>query len=200
MIIGPTYVFIAVPRTASLSIAAWLIAHHEGAWVGEHHGTEIPAAHQGKYTFTVVRDPYTRLPSLWRYLRDVFWPKANWRNSAEAAAWRELGMPLDSALVEFVNWAASQIGRQWCSQAAMLRDVRLHAILRFEELRQHLAGLPFVSGLSDVARVPHLNQTTSEALTEAEVLAIMKHSAEDFARFAYDRVRSFRPIRAGVAA
>jgi hypothetical protein len=200
MIIGPNYVFIQVPRTASTSIASWLIAHHGGVSVGDQHSTEIPEADRGKFTFTIIRDPYDRLPSLWRYLATRFWPSPRWRASREAEDWLALGMPFDSGLPDFVDWAATQPGHQWCSQAEMLRDVRLDAILRFEDLMRGVYQLPFIGEpyQLDLARIPHLNETIPGILNEMAALAIMRHSEQDFGRFGYGRIAHFRTLKAGV--
>lgn len=183
MIIGPNYVFIAVPRTASMSIAAWLVAEHGGVWHGDHHDTDIPPEHQGKHVFAVVRNPLTRLPSLHRYVRDVFWANEIWRSSAEAATWRALGMPFDSELETFVDWAATQRGHQWCSQDEMLSKAPPDEVFRFEDLPGCLRHLPFVSGS---VQLPKLGETgRAPALTATEIRSIVNHSAADFERFGY---------------
>ena len=185
MIIGPDYVFIAVPRTASVSIASWLVAEHGGIWHGDHHGTEIPPQHRGKFTFTVVRNPFTRLPSMYRYVAEKFWPDARWRESAEAADWREMGMPFDCDLTEFVDWAETQHGHQWCSQSRLLEGVRLNAVPKFEFLPTCLSGLYFM-GEPGPVNLPNLNPTgRAPVLTQRERDAIRSHSREDFEGFHY---------------
>lgn len=190
MILGPDYVFIAVPRTASVSIASWLVAEHGGIWHGDHHGTDIPLEHRDKFTFTVVRDPFTRLPSMYRYVAEKFWPDTCWRESAEAADWRALGMPFDCGMAEFIRWAAAQRGHQWCSQWDMLDDPDgleyLDRNLKFEELPGCLLSLPFVDKAKPLA-LPHLNPTGEyPSLTAEERAAISFHSSKDIRFWGYD--------------
>ena len=185
MIIGPDYVFIAIPRTASVSIASWLVANHGGVWHGDHHGTDIPPEHRSKFTFTVVRDPFTRLPSMYRYVAEKFWPVARWRESQEAADWRALGIPFDCDLTTFVEWAATQRRHQRCSQWEMLADVRLDQTLKFEDLPDCISDMPF-RGDRDIVTLPRLGKTGSTpALTTRERDAIWLHSRRDFRKFGY---------------
>ena len=57
------YVYIAIPRTASKSIARWLAAHYDGHVVGKHHSTDVPQRCKDYLVWTVVRNPYERAVS-----------------------------------------------------------------------------------------------------------------------------------------
>ena len=182
MVIGKDYVFIGVPRTASMSIASWLHVDHGGEWYGSHHETVVPAEHAHKFTFAVVRNPYERMASLWRYISTVFWPNADWRKSEEARQWQANGMVLDCDLETFVEWRVGQTDNRWWCQSDLLAGVRLDALLRFEDFPGCLAVLPFAESLDGL---PHLGATERACLTAVQRAAIREHSWPDFAAYGY---------------
>lgn len=81
MVIGPTYIFMQVPRTSSSSITWNLCKKYEGHQVNIH-GTFADTGHdedrEGRFVFGFTRNPYEREFSEWRYHAskkdDVFQP------------------------------------------------------------------------------------------------------------------------------
>ncbi len=59
------YVYIAIPRTGSNSVASWLMAYADGEQLDFHHSWKVPRQYHDYTIFTVVRNPYERLFSFW---------------------------------------------------------------------------------------------------------------------------------------
>lgn len=57
------YVYIAIPRTASKSIAQWLAAYYDGHVVGKHHSVDVPHRCRDYLVWTMGRNPYDRAVS-----------------------------------------------------------------------------------------------------------------------------------------
>lgn len=100
----PQFVFIPNPKTGTRSTLEWLRQRYEvKMWEGEDglkgtHYTGIPKRMQDWPSFTVVRNPYDRMVSLWwtarhmkkfrrwpikRYLTHTFRPQSKWGNAAK---------------------------------------------------------------------------------------------------------------------
>ena len=127
MIIGQTYVFLCVPRTASRAIAFhWLTPHYGGidARPENHHSTDIPENDRCKFTWAIVRDPYARCASLWDFVRHDFRDQMEDFGNARSGA-------------EFIRWCAGPARLRFPNQAEMLGRVRLDMALRYE-------GLPMI--------------------------------------------------------
>jgi len=177
MIIGPNYVYIALPRTASLSVSSWLIADHAGrTFDGHYHSADVPRECRDHLVFTVVRNPYGRMASLYRFLEQKFWGRSDeWCETA--------GMTMP----EFVRWCIDRPEPNWQTQSQILSayDGRL-AVLRFEDFPGCLNVLPLEVGIG----VPWMNRTwhlenPEEILTLDSMRAIEDHSRDDFEMFRY---------------
>ena len=172
MVIGPEYVYVAVPRTASKSTSAWLVENYSGKYYGKaHHSTHVPGGSRKKCVFAVVRDPYERMRSYY-----VMSQRPG-----------GFGPPYFEA---FVRWCRYGLPSNR-SQVAMLKTVNVPLgdllILRYETLVQDMQQLPFLQPWVDL---PVLNASESKKpeLTVAAIKAINRHSAEDFDRFGYTRL------------
>jgi len=193
MTVGPSYVYIALARTASLSVTRWLVDHHGGEILTPlYHSAEVPAEHQGKLVFSVVRHPYDRVVSLGELMRQKFWPNEQWMAQAQKAGRGQKAL----TLWEFVQWCANteelpRYQQYRLSQSAVLQEGRALVgdirIVRFENLAEGLNALPFVSKpfgppyhLNSVRRGLLRNQLTANVR-----LAIQEYCACDFKEFGY---------------
>jgi hypothetical protein len=61
------YVFIALPKTGSSGMSKALIEHFSGIDLQPHHRTIVPGECLDYCVFTVVRNPYSRALSLWKF-------------------------------------------------------------------------------------------------------------------------------------
>lgn len=64
MIVGKSYVYLAIPRTGSHSMSHFLMDHWEGVPVGGHHSLDLREEDLDKTLWAVVRHPLDRLKSL----------------------------------------------------------------------------------------------------------------------------------------
>jgi len=61
------FVYLAVPRTGSMSLRKTLMVEYEAQTTGSHHSiSSDPLDYKGKFIFAVVRSPYSRAYSLWK--------------------------------------------------------------------------------------------------------------------------------------
>lgn len=184
MVIGPDYVFVAVPRTASISIGCyWLPEHYGGVKAqGVHHRRSVPFDAAGKMIWAVVRDPYARMASLWNL-------------------YKRRGRHKD-----FTTWL------RWClggdadevtrCQSTFLAGVEADVdhLIKFETLEEHLARLPFVrrGGFHllpvkntreqpEGRRKPQVAEHPEKHLTREQVAMINEHSHEDFEVYRYEK-------------
>jgi hypothetical protein len=179
MVVGPDYVYIAMPRAASQSMWWWLAEFHDGEVVpNRYHTSDIPEKHKGKRVFTVVRNPYDRLCSLYA-LAQSFWPFEKYINVRQTN-----GM----TLAQFVYWCNDRLETKWRSQAEILG--RLEAeVLRFEDLPHCLGGVFPGNNVSQFPRIgaslvtPGVRQYWLREFNARR--AVEEHSAEDFVRFGY---------------
>lgn len=61
-------IFLANPKCASMTIAKVLKENFGAVMYGGHHGNEIPEQYRGYFTFSVIRNPYSRHVSLYRQI------------------------------------------------------------------------------------------------------------------------------------
>lgn len=188
MTVGPGYVFLCVARTASVAISRhWLIDHYNGEELNpdDYHIQTVLPEHAHKFTFAVVRNPYTRMASLWRYV-------GQFTETQRKAIYAESGISVTPSLAQFVDWCwrSGVVGTQWLSQAEFLSRARVDRVLRFEHLEEGLRGLPFVL---EWHPPPFVNATERPFrladLSPDAIRAINHHSREDFAAFNYSMIR-----------
>lgn len=59
------HVYVAIPRTATHSVYAWLRKNYEGRQIGFYHGWRVPETYRDFTVFITVRNPYERVFSYW---------------------------------------------------------------------------------------------------------------------------------------
>ena len=182
MIAGPDYVFLAIPRTASTAVQAWLIENAEGERLpGGHHRRTVPLEHRGKFNFTLVRNPAHRLYSLWC--------------TSNPRGGRSFGEFVDLLVRMKTDRRAGSFGlganNIWRTQSNFLAETAMDRILRFEDLPECLESLPFVD---KKVELPVFNGQISKRpkrfFTEYEEAAVLTHSGEDFEKFEYSFPRT----------
>ena len=177
MYIGPGFVFLAVPRTASNTITTLFLPQFGGCNTGEYHACCVPHFHRHKFTFAVVRNPYDRMLSCWYHLR---------RND-QIFNIRSMDFP------EHMQPQKDKWGPDGRSQAEILSYSRIDRVLRYENLAEEVLDLPF-----NLDRLPWPTEVRNseerppwqEELQRHPdwVEIINRHSAHDFERFGYDRL------------
>lgn len=178
MTIGPDFVFICVPRTASVAMTEWL-KHYGGEALSpsEYHRRDVPTAHQHKFTFAVVRNPYERVVSMWRLLRKFSETDLDY-----------IGLSADPTLSDVVRWMMATPYPAYWNQVRFLETARIDAMLRYENLETELRSLPFVQKWTPL---PVMNtgdrKPISEDLTGEAVRLINQCCAETFEKFNYAR-------------
>ena len=176
MVIGPDFVFVAVPRTASVLMAERFLPQFAGREFGRHHEVVIPAKDRKKFTFAVVRNPYDRMLSKYHFHRQK--PGASHHDRAN-----------ESTAAEMVDLFAG-LDYRHRSMTEFLEGVNCNMILRWENLAEEIHGLPFVgraqlpSKRINTVRRPHW---TEEATPEF-IAAVNQHSAPDFERYGYTKL------------
>jgi hypothetical protein len=143
--------------------------NHSGKMLHElyHHAT-IPGEYSGREVFTIVRNPYDRMASLYRLLKQKFWGRAGSR-------WEDTR---DMSLAEFVRWCIGRPEPNWKPQRDILATcAQAVKCIRYEDLPDCLACLPMRGGT-----FPHIDRTDRDgaALTAEAIAAINKHSERDF--------------------
>lgn len=181
MVIGPSFVFLAVPRTASQSLTYHWLPHYGGVSLGpdHYHRQDVPAEHQSKFTFAVVRNPYDRWMSLWYLMQKI---------SLEEKF--NLGIRRALAPSEFVNWCriAAPKMPNWLAQHQFLSEARIDSVVKYENLRVQLQSLPFV----DVWHEPPVEPGAMNRrplhmdMNRDFVQAVNTYSLETFRRFQYE--------------
>ncbi len=166
MIVFDKFCFIGTPRTGSHSIRRAIIEHYPDAVnVGSVHFWR--PVDKRIATIAVIRNPFTRLLSLFRFCEG-------------------------DSFVEFVTrrlWSERHgtiNKRKWCSeQAEFLNGVRVDYLCRFERLANDVAALP-----CNLGALPHINATgvglsckTQYTVEMAD--AVRRFCKNDFKAFGY---------------
>jgi len=191
MVIGPEYVFLAMPRTASRAIDHWLRDHYSGVNPGgDHHSVEIPPEHQGKLIFAVVRNPYSRMASLYRLMKQEFWSTGYLANTDEGRGWAQQGMRADMTPAEFVDWCAEHSDKaNWAPLTTTLQRAtvpyRQIQLMGYERLEADLRALPFVHKWHPLPIVGATVRRTDYDLGEEFRAAVRRHSWQDFGLLEY---------------
>lgn len=172
MVVGPDFVYLAIPRTASTTMRDHVLPIYGGRHVPPHHQRSVPGQYRSYFKFTVVRNPYDRMMSAWAHLTNT---RDKWI--------------LDKTPTQFVR--ACGEWKLGMNQSEFLGQQELDMILRFENLIQELERLPFVrrTHVKDghVLPLPHLNAAPRSATVNLDefIEAVNEHSAPDFERFGY---------------
>lgn len=186
MVILPEHkaVFVSTPKCATNTMYRVLTGPpFNGIRQGPHfHNRDVPTECRDWFTFSIVRDPYSRAVSIW------------WRTIHDTTARRIFRDSAPHDLAGFVRWLTARPleakSRRLCdSQSEWLRPVRLDRTLALEGLFLGLLTLPFWRAGVDV---PHSNQCKGrpdwvQYMTDDAVAAINEWANEDFYTFGYPR-------------
>jgi len=185
------YCFLALQKTASRSMSEFLIRDYEGECVDvcdgvtvrekekkkflfAHHSTTVPAECRDYLIFTVVRNPYTRMASVWsenrRHFRGAFFRSPFYRFMEICMNHNEL-LPVESQSKR-IGMCSENVGR----------------ILFFEDLIDGVKSLPFVREPVDF---PHLFKRERKPARDLfknprHVQWVRETFSDDFERFGYD--------------
>jgi hypothetical protein len=180
MTAGPDYVFLCVPRAASVSISRnWLVQHYQGQELNvSYHAQVVPEEHCSKFTFASVRNPYDRMLSLW-YLCHF---------GVRGVGTSEMHPTTTSA--GFVDWCSTVHGdSRWLNQSQFLSLARVDAFVRYERLELDLAQLPFAHVWYPLVRVNDTERPAfQQDLSPEFIRAVNRHSAPDFAAYGYEQL------------
>jgi len=183
MTVGPDFVFIAVPRTASKAIAQLWLPHYGGEPVpGCDHCVDVPSEHKNKFAFAVVRNPYDRMISLW-YIAKVFRQFHGW----SLCEFLTFCIGASSGL-RICGSESDHFNSHWCSQTQLLGRHHVDRILRYENLEEGLQRLPFVRQWHPLQRGNvSANRPAWRMEATGRVRELIRlHSAADFEQFGYD--------------
>ena len=165
MIILPRHnaVFVSQSRCCTETMHEALQADYGGIRVGDNaHDNTVPWQFRHWYTFAIVRNPFDRVVSLWK--------------------WDDMGMTLPEFCRWLVNESVSPL-----PQAHWLAKVNLTTTLPFERFPECLAWLPFWRG----TKVPHRHKTEHKPFTEYITPTIRADIVTwadcSFDKFGYDR-------------
>ena len=135
-----------------------------------YHRVDVPAEHAHKFTFAVVRNPYDRMMSMWRYLKTF-------------TSGLPDGLVLDTPADVVRFCLGMPEGTQWWSQARMLSVSRIDAVLRYETIEDGLRELPFVTTWHPL---PWTNETYGDTYQSPEFIALVNEFERDsFEQFGY---------------
>jgi hypothetical protein len=179
-------IFLANPKTASMTIAKVLTEHFGATVLGGHHGRDIPKDYQVYFIFGVVRNPYAREVSTYHHMR---------RNTVNL--YHETVK--DFSFLEYLKWRVDPPIRlcpeNRLTQMEFLAGVGTALaiepqILHFERLEQDFNELPFVG---DPIALPYVNQGRygdwqSYYTTSEHYHLVSKYFAQDFEEFGYATV------------
>jgi hypothetical protein len=177
------FVYVTVPKAASVAIIAFLQQHFTGIH-HKGHPTDIPASCRRYYTFTVVRNPYLRAVSIWR-----------WLNFTKVI--REPVKHIDYSnwytfLQKMINkddYAITQTVPAMRTQATHLHGTRIDCAIHLNNVEQRLAELSF---MPNNISLPVLNKAPVEYdpykfLDERAMLLIEKWMSNDFKQFCFHK-------------
>lgn len=182
------YVYIAIPKAGSQSVARWLVDHYAGTAEGYHHAWDVPTAYSGYFVFTGVRNPYDRCFSAWWY---------RCREPSRQAGNAMFGWSFDRFMLSVMSYRETASRRPTAAAESSLTQ-KQYADLSGAQLAlqiespDQLAQLPFVS--PPFPPLPRHNENrTKPGVSFADYFAskeerlVWDYCAEDFAAFGYVR-------------
>lgn len=181
MVIGPNFVYIAVPRTASHSIAKHWLLHYGGVDRDseDHHKHKVPLWHHWKFTWTVVRNPYARVASLWLLMQkftDILEKEMRGVTFEDFPEWLRCG-----------PWPKDPWPYRWMAQVPFLSASRIDRVVHFENLEAELRELPFVQHWTDVPRI-NVSKAPRPEFTPAFIAGVNRYEKESFEAYGYKRM------------
>jgi len=178
------WVYLDIPRCGSHSMGAMLTEHFGGALCRRHQWPEIGRVFDRWFLFTLVRNPFDRFLSIWRFVADCRDLPELWRQHLPTDDPESMLVWLDSRPA-FVTGPEMPWTRIAASQSVYLDMAKTtpDLILRLETIREDVARLPFYR---DGVAFPWENKSRAAAeLSGLSVDLIRKLYAADFARFGY---------------
>lgn len=183
------FVYIGPPKTASTSLHRFFEQEEwsgDTSWInGEQHRTMIPKRCADYFTWSVSRNAYRRLVSLW-----VMSQRHNQREKKHT--------PQLDTFQDFLNWIGTRPFKfyhlsqyewfnteVWANKDDSVLVGIPDMVLKFEELPGCLELLPFVNAPCDIE---DMNKTHSERveLTQEEIIAAADFVERDCQEFGYE--------------
>lgn len=178
------YFWVSVPRTGTSSMMSFLIENYTGNRHGMWHQLQIPKQYAHYHRFMVVRNPFTRLASWWRWC--VYGKKHPY-----GVAFK------DTSLLYFLQWLVDHQHdcdtrnlKYWCNQTEFAEEYKPNTVLKLENIKEDLLKLPFVSKPVPVFKQHHKTygqQPWLQYYGPKEIALVLRHSGVDFDTFGYDR-------------
>jgi len=147
------FVFTAIPKTGTRSVYTVLKKHYDGEVYKDHH-TIIPDEFKNYYSFTVIRNPYDRIVSMWwaTCKRELSTEKTYLGDDFRVLAGSDKLEDLLSYMLK-----TDRKNNLLSKQNDYLKHNRFDCLLRNEKLNEQFKDLPFITGDEDLPRV---NSTT----------------------------------------
>ena len=177
------YVNIGIPKTASVSMRKWLLRHCAGRDAGAHHGWDWPkyAHSDNPLVFAVVRNPYARCYSLWKW---------ETHTALSGGIQIEPACPFDRFLEMLI--AHNREPHIYMNQADYIEAGNITCLPRLENLRQELKQLPF--GGDVINMFPHLNANSGinkplkHYYTKQTEALVWEYCQKEFGMLGYERM------------
>jgi len=184
------YVNISIPKTGTISMRKWLAMCCKGSPVAEQHAWDWrPFVNGGGYLiFTVVRNPYARCYSLWKW---------------ETHTAKEGGLLVDKScsferfLLLLIAKLPMYFGKEtspdiYMNQSDFVYKSGAAIVLKLENLKEELNQLPFVGNSAKYFPFLNSNSNIEEPYSdyynkETEAL-VWEYCQDDFDSFGYERM------------
>jgi hypothetical protein len=189
------FIYIAPPKTGTLSISRWLRNDYGGKDVAHTHDAIVPLLYAGYIPFISVRNPYDRCISLWwwscmspsrspkchlygrsfvKYIRRLIWFRDR----------EDLGHETPRAYMTLSQYA----------EAVRESTGKIPLPIRFEHQKEDVKALPFfdaaAADLSEGAeRSDSPHSAPSVFLSPEEEALVWEYCEQDFKAFGYERVK-----------
>lgn len=194
MIISHEYkfVFMCIPKTATMMMEQILkpyggVYKTGGRWA--RHPNDVPKNCKDYFTFCTARNPYSRAISLWFSAMDFSSTRDRYGVSAACGGSTEL-LPF-LRMINTPKGFGAFGGLPLVSMSNFLCSNRIDHTMKFENLAQEVAALPFWKGDPPVFRDNvrgHLRPHWSKYCQNNEVVKLIQQWADnDFDRFGYSR-------------
>lgn len=184
MMYSDTYqtLFLPIPKCASNSMGQLLERWYNFHVVGEYHSPEVPLDKRSYFAFTVVRNPYERERSFFRYSQQGRHPKyypqvKNW-TFARWVQWRRDHIQEQPARYRLTQWQYIQ---------AVPLSVQAYKLETFAHTRPFTTLANHLPGIATLP-LPQANATERghEEYTEGMAAWVQDYFAEDFTHFGYN--------------
>lgn len=184
-------IFVAIPKTGTRSVYKNLIENY-GAELYREHFPIIPEEYKDYYSFTIVRNPYDRLISMWwsTCKRDIS------KKKREGAGDNFRKLAGGSELIDLLKWMNTikydGKGSELLSlQSEYLKNNKFDIILENEKLNNQFSNLPFLTNNKQLLKINTTTGTNNHNSISRNPIAfhyidqeclelINKYYAEDF--------------------